>query len=77
MIRTLCDLYVTDIQPGFVDTKMSKGPGKFWVAPVNRAARQIVRALEKKKWRVYITRRWWIIAKLFKWIPDFIYHRIG
>ncbi|WP_431209771.1 hypothetical protein ACQ86N_27035 [Puia sp. P3] len=24
-------LYVTDIQPGFVDTKMAKGPG-FWVS---------------------------------------------
>jgi short-subunit dehydrogenase len=70
-------LYVTDIQPGFVDTKMAKGPGRFWVAPVDKAARQIVRALEKKKWRVYVTRRWWLIAKLFKWIPDFIYHRIG
>jgi short-subunit dehydrogenase len=69
-------LYVTDIQPGFVDTKMAKGP-KFWVASAEKAARQIVRALERKKWRVYITRRWWIVAKLFKWIPDFIYHRLG
>ncbi len=74
--RLKIPLYLTDIRPGFVDTKMAKGP-RFWVAPVGKAARQIVQALEKKRWRVYITRRWWLIAKLAKWIPDFIYHRVG
>jgi short-subunit dehydrogenase len=73
----LPEIYVTDIQPGFVDTQMAKGDKKFWVAPPAKAARQIFRALEKKKWRVYITRRWWLIAKLFRWLPDFIYHRMG
>ncbi|GGA96772.1 SDR family NAD(P)-dependent oxidoreductase [Puia dinghuensis] len=70
-------LHLTDVQPGFVDTKMAKGPGRFWVAPAEKAARQIVRAIEKKKWRVYITRRWWLVAKLGKWMPAWIYHRIG
>jgi len=69
-------LYVTDIQPGFVATKMAKGP-RFWVAPVDKAARQIAAALKKKKWRAYITRRWWLVAKLARWMPDFIYHRVG
>ena len=69
-------LYISDIQPGFVATKMAKGP-QFWVAPVEKAARQIVAALRKKKWRAYITRRWWLVAKLAKWMPDLIYHRIG
>jgi short-subunit dehydrogenase len=31
--RMKIPLHVTDIQPGFVDTKMAKGP-QFWVAPV-------------------------------------------
>ena len=70
-------LYLTDVQPGFVDTKMAKGPGQFWVAPAEKAARQIVRAMERRKWRVYITRRWWIVAKLAKWLPGWIYERIG
>ena len=68
-------LYVTDVQPGFVDTKMAKGP-RFWVAPAPKAATQIYNAIEKKRWRVYITRRWWLIAKIFKWIPAWLYHRI-
>jgi short-subunit dehydrogenase len=69
-------LYVTDIQPGFVDTKMAKGP-RFWVAPVDKAARQIIRAIEKKRRVAYITRRWWIFAQLFRWIPGWVYYRIG
>jgi short-subunit dehydrogenase len=68
---------VTDVQPGFVDTKMAKGNKRFWVASPDKAARQIARAIEKKKWRVYITHRWWLIARLIKWMPDFIYHKIG
>ena len=69
-------LYVTDIQPGFVDTKMAKGP-RFWVAPVDKAARQIITAIERRRRRVYITRRWWLIAKLFRCIPGWVYYRIG
>jgi short-subunit dehydrogenase len=75
--RMKANVYVTDIQPGFVDTKMAKGNKRFWAAPAAKAARQIVEAIEKKKWRVYITHRWWLIAQLMKWMPDFIYHRIG
>jgi short-subunit dehydrogenase len=69
-------IYVTDVQPGFVDTRMAKSKKLFWVAPVEKAAQQIINAIDKKKWRVYITRRWVIIAWLLKWIPDFIYFRL-
>jgi short-subunit dehydrogenase len=69
-------LFITDIQPGFVDTKMAKGP-RFWVAPVEKAARQIIQAIGHRRRRVYITRRWWLIAKLFRWIPGWVYYRIG
>jgi len=70
------NIYVTDVQPGFIDTKMAKGK-RFWVSSPKKAARQIVDAIEKKKWRVYITRRWRIIATLMKWMPDFLFHKIG
>jgi len=69
-------LYITDIQPGFVNTKMAKGP-RFWVAPVDKAARQIIRAIAKRRRRAFITRRWWIVAKLFRWMPGWVYYRIG
>jgi short-subunit dehydrogenase len=70
-------IVITDIQPGFVNTKMAKGNGQFWVAPVEKVARQIFHAIEKKRWRVYITRRWWLIAQLMKWAPGWLYHRVG
>jgi short-subunit dehydrogenase len=69
-------LYITDIQPGFVDTKMAKGP-RFWVAPAGKAALQIVRAIGKQRRVAYITCRWRFVALLFRWIPGWIYYRIG
>jgi hypothetical protein len=45
--------------------------------PVEKAAGQIVRAIERKKRKVYISRRWWIIAKLMRVFPYFIYRRLG
>ncbi len=71
------NISITDIQPGFVDTGLAKGEGKFWVATQQKAAIQMYQAIKKKKKRVYITKRWWIIAQLLKWLPGFIYKRIG
>lgn len=63
------EIYVTDIQPGFVKTKMAKGHGQFWVSSVEMASHQIFNAIQKKKRRVYISKRWWLIAKLLKILP--------
>lgn len=69
-------LTITDIRPGFVDTNMAQGEGLFWVAPPQKAARQILSAIESKKKLAYITKRWRIIACLLKILPDAIYNRI-
>lgn len=66
---------ITDIQPGFVNTKMAKGNGQFWVAPVEQAAKQIAIAIAHKKRRAYITKRWWLVAKLVKLMPYWLYKR--
>jgi short-subunit dehydrogenase len=71
------DILVTDIQPGFVNTYMAKGDGKFWVATPEKAAMQMYNAIKNKKKRVYITKRWWLIAQLLKWMPGFLYNKIG
>lgn len=71
------DIVITDIRPGFVKTKMAKGHGQFWVAPVEKAARQIRAAIAAKKRVAYITKRWWLIAGILKWLPFGIYRRIG
>jgi len=63
---------VTDILPGFVDTAMAKGDGQFWVAPAAVAARQILRAIDRKASRAYITRRWRLIAWLMRLLPAWV-----
>jgi short-subunit dehydrogenase len=64
---------VTDVRPGFVDTDMAKGEGKFWVSPVEKVIRQIFDAIKKKKRIVYVTKRWWLIGVILKRIPGTIY----
>jgi short-subunit dehydrogenase len=60
---------VTEIQPGFVDTDMAKGDRLFWVSSPEEAARQIHRAITKKRDHAYVTRRWRLIAWLFRILP--------
>lgn len=74
--RTKLPLYITDIQPGFVKTAMAKGPGRFWESSVEKAAKQIKAAIDQKKKKVYITRRWALIALLMKILPYSIYKRL-
>jgi short-subunit dehydrogenase len=69
-------IYVTDIRPGFVDTDMAKGEGQFWVATKEKAARQIFGIIKKKKGIGYATKRWWIIAKILRLIPNGLYKKI-
>jgi len=68
---------ITDIQPGFVNTHMIKRERKFWVAPAEKAAAQIFRAIQKKKKKAYITKRWAVVAWLLKYMPGSIYNRFG
>ena len=70
------NLFVTDVRPGFVDTEMAKGEGKFWVAKGDKAAQQIFAAIQKKKRIVYVTKRWRLIAIILKRMPGFIYDRM-
>jgi short-subunit dehydrogenase len=67
---------VTDIKPGFVDTDMAKGEGKFWVASPKKAAEQIYTSIKAKKKHAYITHRWRLIGWLLKLMPDWLYFRV-
>ncbi|MCW8878299.1 MAG: SDR family NAD(P)-dependent oxidoreductase, partial [Kangiellaceae bacterium] len=69
-------VYFTDVKPGFIDTDMAKGKGLFWVAPPNKAAAQIVKAISQKRRDVYITKRWRLVAWLIKWLPEWLYHKL-
>lgn len=61
-------IFVTDIVPGFVETKMATG-NTFWKAPLNKATKQIFNAIKKKKKKAYITKRWRLVAIFIRIAP--------
>lgn len=73
--RSGSHVIVTEIRPGFVDTDMAKGDGLFWVAPVDKAARQIIRAIRSQKTLAYVTKRWALAGWIFALLPNGIYDR--
>jgi len=67
---------VTDVRPGLVDTAMAKGDGLFWVMPVEKVARQICSAIRKRKSKIYVTKRWHVLATINKNLPFGLYKRL-
>ena len=67
---------ITDIRPGLVATRMAKGEQLFWVMPVEKAANQIAKAIRRKHSKVYVTKRWHILAIISKLLPYFLYKRM-
>jgi len=65
-------IYITDIRPGFVNTEMAKSPILFWVAPTDKAAVQIYKAILAKRKVAYVTKRWKMIGNLLKILPKWI-----
>ena len=64
------DVCVTDVKPGFVDTPMTEGRSDmFWIAPADKAARQIYDAIRKRRRHVYVTKRWRLMGWLMKILP--------
>lgn len=64
---------MTDIRPGLVDTAMAKGEGLFWVMPVERVVAQIMRAIRRRRRVAVVTRRWRVVARLMRWLPEWLY----
>ena len=65
-------IYLTDVRPGFVDTDILMGNKDklIWVAPLEKACRQIISGIERKSKVLYITKRWKIISLLIKIFPE-------
>ena len=67
---------ITDVRPGLVDTAMAKGEGLFWVMSVEKVATQIIAAISRKKSKVYVTKRWHILAIIYRSLPFYIFKRM-
>ena len=67
---------VTDIRPGLVNTRMAKGENLFWVMPLEKVVTQITKAIQHKKTKAYVTKRWHILAIINKNLPYNIFKRM-
>lgn len=75
--RVDADITITEIRAGYIWTEMTENAkGMFWVAPVDKAAKQMMMGIEKKKNIFYVTRRWRLLAWVVKCIPEWIWNRI-
>ena len=70
------NITITELIPGYIDTAMGKGERLFWVAPLDKAAKQVIVAIEKKKSKAFITKRWWLVYHIYRVLPSFLYTRI-
>lgn len=69
-------IIVADVRPGLVDTAMAKGDNLFWVMPVDKVAHQISTAIRRKKSKLYVTKRWHVLAVINKFLPFSLYKRM-
>ena len=68
------DLVITDIRPGYVVSEMTaNNKNMFWVASTEKAVQQMM-LIEKEK--IYITKRWKLIALIASLTPQFIWDRL-
>jgi len=68
---------VLTIKPGFVDTPMTRDfkKGALWATP-EQVGRGIYQAMKKRKNEVYLPSFWWMIMKIIKSIPEFIFKKL-
>jgi short-subunit dehydrogenase len=67
---------ITELVPGYMDTAMGKGDRVFWMISVEKAARQSKKAIDKKKSRAFIPKRWWFVYHIQRLLPTFIYDSV-
>lgn len=70
-------VHVLLVKPGFVDTPMTAGfrKGHLWITP-ERAARAIVRAIERRRTTIYVPWYWRAIMLMIRILPDRIFVRL-
>ena len=70
-------VHVITVKPGFVDTRMVFGKAKLpLVAAPERVARDIYRAIEKRKNVVYVPWFWQLIMCIIRALPEGVFKRL-
>lgn len=75
--RSGFNITISDIRAGFIDSEMTSGKkGVFWLADTDRAVKQLLTDIRKKRQISYITRRWRYMAWLIRLTPRYILERL-
>jgi len=70
--------HVVTVKPGFVDTAMTWNvEGMFLVAPPEKVARDILRAVTKKRNVIYTPSFWWLIMTIIRLVPEPIFKKLS
>ncbi|WP_411682376.1 SDR family NAD(P)-dependent oxidoreductase [Clostridium thailandense] len=67
------NIYVTEVLPGWVYTEMTQSADMskvFWASTATNAADQIYDAIINKKKKIYVSRRWRILAWCINMLPE-------
>jgi short-subunit dehydrogenase len=68
---------VLTVKPGYVNTDLVAGAkGLFWVIPPGQAARDICRAIRRRRQQVYTPARWQLVMLIVRNIPSVIFRRL-
>ena len=74
-LKINCDIAVTDIRPGFIQTDFIKKRPPILVCPLDKAVNQMYHAIKKKRKVVYVSMRYMLVAFLMKIFPCYLYDR--
>lgn len=70
--------HVVTVKPGFTDTSMTWGvEGMFLVASPEKVARDIARAVRKRRNVIYTPGFWWAIMTVIKLIPEAVFKKLS
>ncbi len=69
-------IYITDIRPGYINTRMALGNDKFWMSGLEKASKQIYRVIKQKRRKAYITKRWILISWVLKIVPSWLIKKV-
>jgi len=69
------NINVTEIIPGFVKTDIIMGK-TFWMASVEKASKQIIVAIKRKKRKAYITKRWRLVGFVLQNVSPKLYMKL-
>lgn len=70
-------ILITDIRPGFVSTPLLKGNSYPHLLPVDKAAKDILKAIYKRKHVAYIDGFWHVVALAMRCVPRVLWRRLS